>query len=115
MNTQIYQQILDKYKKDCAVCVHSQLSPMDSPCNTCIDKHMDKHGEPYNTISGRAFEPADPAYFEALCNIYEMYHERRSSAVRELSKVEADIKNAAHESNVDVRDVNNIFKRIKHL
>ena len=55
----------------------------------------------------------DPAYFEALCNIYEMYHERCSSVMRELSKVEAAIKNAAREANVDMRDVKHIFKRIK--
>ena len=113
MNMQLYQRILSEYKKDCALCAHSQLSPMDSPCRACIDQHVNKHGESWNTISGRSFKPANPAYFKALCNIYEMYHERRAEAARELSKVETAIKQAARKENVDTQDVKRIFKRIK--
>lgn len=113
MNMQLYQRILSEYKKDCALCTHSQLSPMDSPCHACIDKHVNKHGEPWNTISGRSFEPANPAYFEALCNIYEMYYQRRAAAARDFGKVETAIKKAAREANVDMRDVKHIFKKIK--
>ena len=113
MNQQLYERILYEHRLKCNLCAHSQTSGTEAPCNICIDKHTNKYGEPWYSKSGRAFEPKDPAYFEALCNIYEMYYKRRAAAVREFSKIETAIKKAARESNVDMQDVKYIFKRIK--
>lgn len=113
MDQQLYDRILYEYRLKCNLCAHSQTPATEAPCNECIVKHTNKYGEPWYSKSGRAFEPKDPAYFETLCNIYEMYYQRRAAAAREFGKVETAIKKAAREANVDMRDVKHIFKRIK--
>ena len=113
MDQQLYDRILYECRRRCKLCVHAQMTATEAPCNTCIKKRVDKFGEPKYAMSGKGFEPANPAYFETLCNIYEMYYKRHVAAAREFGKVETAIKKAAREANVDMRDVKYIFKRIK--
>lgn len=113
MDQQLYERILYECRKRCRLCAHAQMPATEDPCKTCIKKCADKFGEPWRAVSGSGFEPANPAYFETLCNIYEMHYKRLAAAAREFSKVETAIKKTARESNVDMRDVKYIFKRIK--
>lgn len=113
MDQQLYERILHEFRDCCRFCTHYPLSSTETPCHTCIDKHFNEFGEPRCVVSGRAFEPADPAYFEALCDIYETYHERRAAAVRELDEVEKAIRKVASKSKLDMWDVKHVFQRIK--
>ena len=110
----LHARILSEYRMLCChLCAHSQTSATEAPCNTCIDKHTNKYGEPWYSKSGRAFEPKDPTYFESLCWLYGMYYESFVASKRELRRIETEIKKAARESNVDMGDVKYIFTGLK--
>ena len=85
MDQQLYDRILYEHRLKCNLCAHSQTPATEAPCNECVVKHTNKYGEPWYSKSGRAFEPKDPAYFEALCNIYESKPQSKRRHVKQIS------------------------------